>query len=52
MPPPLFLYLQAEKGVAEEAMLGEGGHAHHLSCHSEYTPTHILHKHKHSDLQK
>lgn len=29
------LFLQAEEGVAEEAVLSEGGHAHHLSCHSE-----------------
>lgn len=29
------LFSQAEEGVAEEAVLSEGGHAHHLSCHSE-----------------
>lgn len=29
------LFSQAEEGVAEEAVLSEGGHTHHLSCHSE-----------------
>lgn len=34
------LFLQAEEGVAEEAVLSEGGHTHHLSCHSEYNCSH------------
>lgn len=34
------LFLQAEEGVAEEAVLSEGGHTHHLSCHSEYSCSH------------
>lgn len=36
MCPPPTLTLQAEEGVAEEAVLSEGGHPHHLSCHCEY----------------
>lgn len=34
------LFSQAEEGVAEEAVLSEGGHTHHLSCHSEYNCSH------------
>ncbi len=43
---------QAEEGVAEEAVLSEGGNAHHLSCHGEcktnvHTNTHT-HTHTHT----